>query len=122
MKYVALWPYHNLICYIKKRYRYRPQAERTIETQRTLRRTWTEPCDPASLERGVRQLLADKVSGKPLLVDTITAEMMKNGVFLQAWISHFVLAPPLIISKDEIHQGIAALDSALSIADEQAKN
>jgi len=66
--------------------------------------------------------LADKVSGKPLLVDKVTAEMMKNGVFLQAWISHFVVAPPLIISKDEIDQGIAALDSALGIADEQAKN
>jgi taurine--2-oxoglutarate transaminase len=48
--------------------------------------------------------------------------MMKNGVFLQAWISHFVVAPPLIISKDEIDQGIAVLDSALGIADEQAKN
>jgi len=65
---------------------------------------------------------ADKVSGKPLLVDKVTAEMMKNGVFLQAWISHFVVAPPLIISKDEIDQGVAALDSALGIADEQAKN
>jgi taurine--2-oxoglutarate transaminase len=64
----------------------------------------------------------DKVSGTPLLVDKITAEMMKNGVFLQAWISHFVVAPPLIISKDEIDQGIAVLDSALGIADEQAKN
>jgi taurine--2-oxoglutarate transaminase len=64
----------------------------------------------------------DKVSGTPLLVDKITAEMMKNGVFLQAWISHFVVAPPLIISKDEIDQGIAALDSALGIADEQAQN
>ncbi len=34
-----------------------------IQTQRTRRRTRAEPCDPASLERGVRQLLADKVSG-----------------------------------------------------------
>jgi taurine--2-oxoglutarate transaminase len=65
---------------------------------------------------------ADKVSGKPLLVDRLAADMMKNGVFLQAWISHFVVAPPLIISKDEIDQGIAALDSALDIADEQVKN
>jgi len=64
----------------------------------------------------------DKVSGKPLLVDKITAEMMKNGVFLQAWISHFVVAPPLTIGKDEIDQGISVLDSALGIADEQAKN
>ncbi len=61
----------------------------------------------------------DKVSGKPLLVDKVTAEMMKNGVFLQAWISHFVVAPPLIITKQEIDIGVKALDEALSIADRE---
>ncbi|MBM2839925.1 MAG: Adenosylmethionine-8-amino-7-oxononanoate aminotransferase [Bacteroidetes bacterium] len=64
----------------------------------------------------------DKVSGKPLLVDKVAAEMMKNGVFLQAWISHFVIAPPLIISKEEVDLGVQALDSALSIADEQLRS
>jgi len=59
----------------------------------------------------------DKVSGTPLLVDKVTAEMMKNGVFLQAWISHFVVAPPLIITKGEIDLGVRTLDEALSIAD-----
>ena len=44
----------------------------------------------------------DKVNGTPLLVDKIAAEMMKNGVFIQAWVSHFVIAPPLIITKEEI--------------------
>lgn len=61
---------------------------------------------------------ADKVGGKPLVVDKVAAEMMKNGVFVQAWISHFVIAPPLIISKDEIDIGVKALDKALGIADE----
>ena len=64
---------------------------------------------------------ADKVSGKPLLVDRVTAAMMSSGVFLQAWISHFVVAPPLIISKDEIDAGVRALDEALRIADAEAK-
>ena len=59
----------------------------------------------------------DKVSGTPLIVDKIAAEMMKNGVFLQAWVSHFVIAPPLIMSRDEIDAGVAALDAALGIAD-----
>jgi taurine--2-oxoglutarate transaminase len=53
-----------------------------------------------------------------LLVDKITAEMMKNGVYLQAWISHFVIAPPLIITKEEIDFAINVLDNALNIADE----
>ena len=59
----------------------------------------------------------DKISGKPLVVDKVAAEMMKNGVFLQAWISHMVIAPPLIITKEEIDTGIRALDEALHIAD-----
>jgi taurine--2-oxoglutarate transaminase len=64
----------------------------------------------------------DKVSGTPLLVDKVAAEMMKNGVFIQAWVSHFVIAPPLIITKEEIDNGIRALDAALSIADEAITN
>ena len=65
---------------------------------------------------------SDKVSGTPLLVDKVAAEMMKNGVFIQAWVSHFVIAPPLIITKEEVDAGIRALDAALSIADEASAN
>jgi taurine---2-oxoglutarate transaminase len=60
---------------------------------------------------------SDKFSGKPILVDQIAAEMMKNGVAIQAWLSHFVIAPPLIISKEEIDIGVNALDNALALAD-----
>ena len=62
----------------------------------------------------------DKVNGTALLVDKVAAEMMKNGVFIQAWVSHFVVAPPLIISKEEIDTGVNALDEALKIADGEA--
>jgi taurine--2-oxoglutarate transaminase len=61
----------------------------------------------------------DKVSGVPLLVDKVTAEMMKRGVFVQAWVSHFVIAPPLIITKEEIDAAVNVFDEALRIADEQ---
>ena len=60
----------------------------------------------------------DKISNVPLLVDRIAGEMMKNGVFQQAWVSHFIIAPPLIITEEEISQGVKALDDALHIADE----
>jgi len=43
--------------------------------------------------------------------------MMSNGVFIQAWMSHFVIAPPLIITKEQLDQGVAALDDALAVAD-----
>ena len=60
----------------------------------------------------------DKVSGVPLLVDKVGADMMKNGVFIQSWVSHFVIAPPLIVTKEEIDLGVKAFDAALSIADD----
>lgn len=60
---------------------------------------------------------ADKVAGKPLLVDRVCAEMMKNGVYLQSWISHFVIAPPLIITEAEIDDAVSVFDRALEIAD-----
>jgi len=62
--------------------------------------------------------MPDKLSGKPLVVDRVAAEMMKNGVATQAWISHLVLAPPLIIEKPDIDFGVSVLDRALSIADQ----
>jgi taurine---2-oxoglutarate transaminase len=61
----------------------------------------------------------DKVSGKPLLVDQIAAKTLGDGVILQAWVSHFVIAPPLIVTREEIDRGIDVLDKHLHIADEQ---
>jgi taurine--2-oxoglutarate transaminase len=61
--------------------------------------------------------MSDKVEGKSLVVDQIAAKMMAQGVSIQAWISHFVIAPPLIVTKEELDLGIAALDEHLSIAD-----
>jgi taurine--2-oxoglutarate transaminase len=62
---------------------------------------------------------ADKVSGKPLVVDQIAAKTLADGVILQAWVSHFVIAPPLIITREEIERGVDTLDKYLSFADEQ---
>jgi taurine--2-oxoglutarate transaminase len=61
----------------------------------------------------------DKVAGKSLLVDRVAARMMGNGVYLQAWMSHFVIAPPLIITKEEIDTAVTVFDEALSIADKE---
>jgi taurine---2-oxoglutarate transaminase len=59
----------------------------------------------------------DKVEGRPMLVDKVAARAMGNGVYIQAWMSHFVIAPPLIISKEEIDRGVSVFDEALSLAD-----
>jgi taurine--2-oxoglutarate transaminase len=64
---------------------------------------------------------ADKVAGRPLLVDKVSARMMGNGVFLQSWMSHFVFAPPLIVTKEDIDHGVAVFDEALSLADAEVQ-
>jgi taurine---2-oxoglutarate transaminase len=60
----------------------------------------------------------DKVDGKPMVTEKVAAEMVKRGVTIQAWTSHFVIAPPLIIEKSEIDFGVDALDQSLTVADE----
>jgi len=64
----------------------------------------------------------DKISGKPMLVDAIGAEMLRRGVAVQGWLSHFVIAPPLIISQEEIDEGICALDESLHLADREVED
>jgi taurine--2-oxoglutarate transaminase len=64
---------------------------------------------------------ADKAAGAPLMVDKVGAEMGKMGVFQSTWISHFVIAPPLIINKEQIDFGVNAFDEALKIADAEVE-
>lgn len=61
--------------------------------------------------------MRDKVEGKPLVVDQVATKMMAQGVFIQSWVSHFVIAPPLIVTKEELDLGVAALDESLALAD-----
>jgi taurine--2-oxoglutarate transaminase len=60
----------------------------------------------------------EKLDGKTLVVDQIAGKMMASGIFLQAWMNHFVIAPPLIVSKEEIDFALTALDEHLAIADQ----
>jgi taurine--2-oxoglutarate transaminase len=59
----------------------------------------------------------DKLDGKPTVVDQVTAKMMANGVSCLGWVSHLVIAPPLIITEEELDGAIDVLDEALSVAD-----
>ena len=59
--------------------------------------------------------MRDKVEGKALVVDQIAAKMMADGVAQQSWVSHFVIAPPLIVSKEELDLGIETLDRHLGL-------
>ena len=66
--------------------------------------------------------MQDKVDGNVAVVEKVAGEMMKRGVTVQAWISHFVIAPPLIIEKDQIDFAVDALDQSLTIADEHIRS
>jgi len=71
-------------------------------------------------DRDTRQpfnTMREKIEGKPLVVDKIAADMLQRGVSLQAWISHLVIAPPLIITAEQIDFAMEALDHALAISD-----
>ncbi len=61
----------------------------------------------------------DKLAGKPLVADQVAAAMLKEGVFCVSWVSHLVVAPPLIVTREELDHGLDVLDRALGVADAQ---
>jgi taurine--2-oxoglutarate transaminase len=63
---------------------------------------------------------ADKFSGKALMTAQIAGDAMKQGLYLAAWYDTLVIAPPLIITEDQIDAAADILDRSLKIADQQA--
>ena len=62
----------------------------------------------------------DKLAGKPLVADQVAAAMLKEGVYCVSWVSHLVIAPPLIVTREELDRGLDVLDRALTVADQHA--
>jgi taurine--2-oxoglutarate transaminase len=63
---------------------------------------------------------ADKLSGKSLMTAQIAGDAMKQGLYLAAWYDTLVIAPPLIITEDQIDTAVGILDKSLKIGDLQA--
>jgi taurine---2-oxoglutarate transaminase len=63
----------------------------------------------------------EKMNNQPLIVEKVAAAMMQEGVSVIAWISHFVIGPPLIIEKEQIDFAVDVMDRALKIADQYAE-
>lgn len=59
----------------------------------------------------------DKFARRPMVIDGLVAELMKRGIYAIGWMSHFVIAPPLVISEAEIDEIVGAFDEVLSLAD-----
>jgi hypothetical protein len=66
----------------KKLYQYRPDRKPVVlDTFRTRKRNRLERADPASLERGVRELLATKVSGDMMGLWLLVPEHLRLGTW-----------------------------------------
>ena len=63
---------------------------------------------------------ADKFTDKPLMTDRVAGQAMKNGVYVAAWYDTLVIAPPLVITEDQVDEALAVIDEALQIADREA--
>lgn len=63
---------------------------------------------------------ADKLSGKALMTAQIAGDAMKQGVYMAAWYDTLVIAPPLIITQEQIDEAVDILDKSLQIGDKEA--
>jgi taurine---2-oxoglutarate transaminase len=63
---------------------------------------------------------ADKFSGKSLMTAQMAGDAMKQGLYLAPWYDTLVIAPPLIITEDQIDEAVDILDRSLKIGDQQA--
>ena len=61
---------------------------------------------------------ADKFH-KVLMTDRIIAETSKRGLYTACWYDTIMVAPPLIITKEQVDEGMGILDKALEIADRE---
>ncbi|MBX8636617.1 MAG: aspartate aminotransferase family protein [Thermoplasmata archaeon] len=62
----------------------------------------------------------DKLEGRQTVAGKVSQEMMKRGVYVNSWITHLTIAPPLIVTKEEIDHGIEVLDESLAVSDSLA--
>ena len=58
---------------------------------------------------------------RPLMNDRVAAEALKHGLYVVNWYIQLIIAPPLIISEEEVDEGIEILDDALKVADAEAE-
>jgi len=59
----------------------------------------------------------DKFTGEPLMTEKLGKDALQNGLFFNPWYDTLVIAPPLIITEEQVDEGIAILDKSLEIAD-----
>ncbi len=61
----------------------------------------------------------DKLAGKTLVVDRVASECMKNEVYVSTWLNCIIVAPPLVVTKEEIDKGVEVVNLSLTMADQE---
>ena len=56
------------------------------------------------------------------MMDRLAAEAMKLGLLTQSWYDTLMVAPPLIITEEQVDEGIAILDKVLEITDQEVEH
>jgi len=69
--------------------------------------------------RGTREPLAPFGSSSPVM-EAIRRRLLEDGVFLYTHWHTLLVIPPLIITEEQLEEGFAHIDLALSLADEAA--
>lgn len=65
----------------------------------------------------------DYLGGKTLMTQKVAGKMMSMGVFVYTGVvSHLIVSPPLVITKDQIDDAIDVMDEALKVSDQEADN
>jgi len=63
---------------------------------------------------------ADKFGSKAIMTGRVAGDAMQRGVYISPWYDTLVIAPPLIITEDQVDEALAVLDQSLQIADKEA--
>jgi len=64
---------------------------------------------------------ADKFAREPTMADEISGEALKRGLYIHNWYDHFTVAPPLIITEEEVDEAIKIFGEVLKMADRKVE-
>ena len=55
------------------------------------------------------------------MTSQVSADAMKQGLYILAWYDALIIAPPLIITEAEVDEAMEILDQSLQIADREVE-
>lgn len=103
--------------YLGKRLRELQERHPSVGDVRGLGLFWGVELTRDPKTRAPFNTMREKFEGKPLVIDKVAAYAMQNGIYVMGVVNHLVVAPPLVITREELDAGLEVLDKALEIPD-----